>query len=125
MRLHANARLGPRGRAVMVERVLAGWSIREAAASAGVSAQTCRKWLGRFRTEGPEGLKDRSSVPHRVPARTAPERVAAICALRRLRFTGAQIAEILAMPSSTVSAVLKRSGMGPPGPARARAGAAL
>ena len=36
----------------------------------------------------------------------------AICALRRLRFTGAQIAEILAMPPSTVSAVLLRAGMG-------------
>ena len=51
-------------------------------------------------------------MAHRIPARTRPERVEAICALRRLRFTGAQIAEILAMPSSTVSAVLKRCGMG-------------
>ena len=112
MRLHANARLGPRGRAVMVERVTAGWSTKEAARSAGVSAQTCRKWVARYRAEGAGGLQDRPSVAHRIPARTAPGRVEAICALRRLRFTGAQIAEILAMPSSTVSAVLKRCGMG-------------
>jgi transposase InsO family protein len=112
MRLHANARLGPRGRAVMVERVLGGWPVREAAEAAGVSAQTCRKWVARYRREGPAGLRDRSSVAHRIPARTGPQRVAAICALRRVRFTGAQIAEILAMPSSTVSAVLRREGMG-------------
>jgi transposase InsO family protein len=112
MRLHANARLGPRGRAVMVERVLGGWPTGEAAQAAGVSAQTCRKWVARYRHEGPAGLEDRPSVAHRIPARTGPERVAAICALRRVRFTGAQIAEILAMPRSTVSAVLKRCGMG-------------
>jgi transposase InsO family protein len=112
MRLHANARLGPRGRAVMVERVMAGWSARDAAQAAGVSPQTCRKWLARYRSEGPAGLHDRPSVAHCIPARTRPERIAAICALRRLRFTGAQIAEILSMPSSTVSAILKRCGMG-------------
>jgi transposase InsO family protein len=96
----------------MVERVLSGWSAREAAHAAGVSAQTCRKWVARYRAQGPAGLQDRPSVAHRIPARTRPERVAAICALRRVRFTGAQIAAILSMPSSTVSAVLRRRGMG-------------
>jgi len=112
MRLHANARLGPRGRQVMVERVLAGWSARQAAEAAGVSAQTCRKWVGRYRQEGAAGLHDRPSAAHRIPARTRPERVQAICALRRVRFSGPQIAEVLGMPRSTVSAVLKRQGMG-------------
>lgn len=112
MRLHANARLGPRGRQVMVERVLAGWPTRQAAEAAGVSAQTCRKWVGRYRAEGAAGLHDRSSVAHRIPARTRPERVQAICALRRVRFSGPQIAEVLGMPRSTVSAVLTRQGMG-------------
>jgi len=112
MRLHANARLGPRGRAVMVERVLGGWSAAEAARAAGVSAQTCRKWVARYRAEGRPGLLDRPSVAHRIPRRTPQGRVAAICALRRVRFTGAQIAEILDMPASTVSAVLRRHGLG-------------
>lgn len=112
MRLHANARLGPRGRQVMVERVLSGWSAREAAKAAGVSAQTCRKWVGRYRREGEAGLRDRPSVAHRIPARTPPDRVRAICALRRVRLSGPQIAEVLVMPRSTVSAVLKRQGMG-------------
>jgi transposase InsO family protein len=47
-----------------------------------------------------------------VANRTAQERVEAIVALRRLRFTAAEIAEVLAMPLSTVSAILRREGMG-------------
>src|SRR6266545_7326366 len=58
------------------------------------------------------GLYDRSSAPRRVANRTAPDRVAAIVSLRRLRMTAAEIAETLAMPLSTVSAVLNRSGIG-------------
>jgi transposase InsO family protein len=38
--------------------------------------------------------------------------VAVIAALRRLRFTGPELAELLDMPLSTVCAVLKRIGMG-------------
>jgi len=35
-----------------------------------------------------------------------------ICALRRLRFSGPELAEVLGVPLSTVSAVLKRCGLG-------------
>ena len=38
--------------------------------------------------------------------------MAAICALRRLRFTGAEIAELLEMPETTVSGILARVGLG-------------
>jgi transposase InsO family protein len=56
-------------------------------------------------------LGDRSSVPRRV-RRTGRDRVEAIAALRRLRMTGAEIAELLGMPVSTVSGILTRIGMG-------------
>jgi transposase InsO family protein len=113
MKLHGNAALGPKGRGVMVRRVVEeGWSVVEAAAAAGVSEQTCRKWVKRFADEGPGGLIDRSSVPRSVPSRTPEDRVQAIAALRRLRFTGAQIAELLGMPETTVSGILTRIGMG-------------
>jgi transposase InsO family protein len=113
MKLHANAALGPKGREVMVRRVVDDdWSVAEAAAAAGVSAQTCRTWLARFAAEGTVGLVDRSSVPGTVPARTPEDRVQVIAALRRLRFTGAQIAELLGMPETTVSGILTRIGMG-------------
>ena len=51
-------------------------------------------------------------MPGRIPHTTPADRVAAICALRRLRLTAAEIAEALQMPLSTVSAVLKREGLG-------------
>jgi transposase InsO family protein len=68
--------------------------------------------VARYRAEGEIGLVDRSSAPARVPNRTCERRVAVIAALRRLRFTGPEIAETLAMPLSTVSGILQRIGMG-------------
>jgi transposase InsO family protein len=113
MHLHGNARLTPAARLLLVQRVeRQGWPAGEAAAAAGVSVRTAFKWLARFRDEGIEGLRDRSSRPHRSPARIAADRVEAILKLRRLWFTAAQIAEILSMPLSTVSVVLKRNGLG-------------
>ena len=113
MKLHANAPLGPKGRAIMVRRVLEeGIALTEAAEAAGVSAKTAGKWVRRYRAEGEAGLRDRSSAPKHVHNATAPEQVEAIAALRRLRMTGPEIAELLEMATSTVSAVLKRIGLG-------------
>jgi transposase InsO family protein len=113
MKLHANAPLGPKGRAIMVRRVLEeGIALTEAAEAAGVSAKTAGKWVKRYRDEGEAGLLDRSSAPRRVHNATPPERVEAIAALRQVRLTGPEIAETLEMATSTVSAVLKRIGLG-------------
>ena len=107
MKVHANAPLGPKGRADDGARVLEqGWSLAEAAEAAGVSERTCSKWVARYRAEGEAGLLDRSSAPKSIPHRTPDELVEAIAALRRLRMTGAEIAFCLAMALSTVSAVL-------------------
>jgi transposase InsO family protein len=113
MKLHANARLSLKGRELLVDRVeRAGWSLTQAAEAAGVSERTARKWLARWRIEGPAGLADRSSAPATVPNRTDERRVQAIAALRRLRMTGAEIAEVLGMAVSTVSGILTAIGMG-------------
>jgi transposase InsO family protein len=69
--------------------------------------------VGRYRAEGEPGLRDRSSAPHRIPHRTGEQRLAAIAALRRVRFTGPEIAELLDMPLSTVSGILTRTGYRP------------
>jgi transposase InsO family protein len=71
-----------------------------------------RKWVGRYRSEGERGLLDRSSAPRRVANRTPADRVAVIVLLRQLRMTASEIAETLQMPLSTVSAVLRRNGIG-------------
>jgi len=113
MKLHANAPLGPKGRAVMVRRVVEeGRSFMEAAEAAGMSERRCREWVSRYLAEGEAGLLDRSSAPKSVHNRTAPERVEAIEALRRIRLTGPEIAELLEMATSTISAVLRRIGLG-------------
>jgi transposase InsO family protein len=113
MKLHANAALGPKGRLVMARRVVVDqWSLAAAAEAAGVSERTAGKWVGRFRSEGETGLVDRSSAPRSVPSRTPEERRQLIAALRRLRFTGPEISELLGMALSTVSGLLKEMGMG-------------
>jgi transposase InsO family protein len=113
MKLHANARLSLIRRGEMVEMVLEqNCSVSEAARAAGVSARTCAKWVRRYRAEGEAGLLDRSSAPLRVANRTDEHAVAVIHALRRLRFTGPEIAETLGRPVSTVSGILTRIGMG-------------
>jgi transposase InsO family protein len=113
MKLHRNAALSWRGRRQLAEHVVVeGWSVRAAAEAAGVSVRCARKWANRYRLEGERGLFDRSSAPRRVANRTPADRLAAIVALRQLRMTGAEIADTLAMPLSTVSAQLTRLGMG-------------
>ncbi len=113
MKVHANAPLGPKGREIMVVRVLEqGWSRTEAARAAGVSERTCSKWVERYLSEGMAGLLDRSSAPKSIPHRTHDELVEVIVLLRKLRMTAAEIAFCLTMALSTVSAVLLRVGLG-------------
>jgi transposase InsO family protein len=83
-----------------------------AAAAAGVSERTVWRWLKRFREQGDAGLVDRSSRPRRSPARLPERKLAAIRALRQLRMTASQIAEVLGLALSTVSSWLKRIGLG-------------
>jgi transposase InsO family protein len=111
MKLHANARTCPKSRQEIVRRFLAGAPRESIAESFGISERTVSKWVARYRADGELGLFDRSSAPHRV-RRTDPQRTEAVAALRRLRFTGPEIAELLDLPLSTTSAVLKRLGMG-------------
>ena len=113
MKLHGNAALSWRGRRQLAERVvIEGWTLKAAAEAAGVSVRCARKWTGRYRLQGEAGLADRSSAPRQVANRTPAERVEAIVALRKLRLTGAEIAETLTMALSTVSAILRRLGLG-------------
>ena len=113
MRCHANARLSPIGRRLLVDRIVVErWPVQAAAEAAGISARTASKWLARWRAEGDAGLVDRSSAPRTVANKTDERTVELIEALRRLRFSGPEIAELIERPSSTVSAVLKRTGLG-------------
>ena len=113
MKLHANAALSLKKRELLVQRVVEeGWSLTKAAEAAEVSEPTARKWAQRYRAEGESGLLDRPSAANHVHNRTTEDRIGVICALRRLRMSGQEIAEILEMPETTVSGILTRSGLG-------------
>jgi transposase InsO family protein len=113
MKLHANARTCPNSRRLLVRRIeKENWSLRAAAEAAGISERTAAKWRARWRAEGEAGLRDRSSAPRRRPMQLPADRVKAIEALRRLRMTAAEIAEVLGMALSTVSRWLQRIGLG-------------
>jgi transposase len=75
------------------------------------SAKTVGKWVGRFRKDGFEGLRDRSSRPHSSPNQTTLAAGADVEALRRKRHTGKQIALELGLSAATVSRILQRLGL--------------
>ena len=109
---HANARTTVYARRLIVDRVRAGHRPGEVAKQLGISRQTVYKWVRRWRAEGAAGLADRSSRPHRMPRRTAPERVAEIIAARRRHHAGpVRLAALLGIAASTIGAVLRRAGM--------------
>jgi transposase InsO family protein len=113
MKLHANAALTLSQRRRMVRMVVEeGCSIGRAAAAFNTSSKTCSKWVSRFGEASEAGLLDRSSACATVHNRTSERRIEAIAALRRLRMTGPEIADLLEMPVSTVSGILTRLGMG-------------
>jgi transposase InsO family protein len=112
MNVHKNARLTWHSRAELVRRVLAEGQVPMAVATAmGVTAKTVGKWIARFVAEGPAGLVDRSSRPHRLHRPTPEASVERIEALRRQRWTGKQIAQETGVSPATVSRVLKRLGL--------------
>ena len=111
MDVHKNARLTPKGRAELVRRVEAGQGVTAVALAFGVCVKTVRKWSRRLRTEGPQGLQDRSSRPHRLHRLTASVTAEQIIQLRRQRFTGRQISKETGVSPATVSRVLRRAGL--------------
>jgi transposase InsO family protein len=109
---HRNSKLTPLTRAALAERIdRLGWTVADAAQAMSISTRTAYRWLARHRAEGAAGLVERSSRAHRIPHRTSPAVCGRIEALRYRRLTAAQIAVRLAMPRSTVAAVLKRRGL--------------
>ncbi len=106
---HANAALTPKARLKLGRLVVEeGWTISAAARRFEVSYRTAKRWADRYRELGEAGMGDRSSRPHRV-VKTPPKLVRRIVSLRlRKRLGPVEIGDALAVPASTVHAVLKR-----------------
>lgn len=105
--MHKNARLTPKGRALMLARLEAGQHQCDVAQAMGVSLTTLKKWLRRYRSEGLEGLQDRSSRPRCSPKALAFHTRQAVIDLRRQRRTGCFIARRLGISAASVSRVLR------------------
>jgi transposase InsO family protein len=112
MNLHKHARLTPRGRALLVSRVIdEGLRVEEVAQAAGVSVRTAYKWLARFRDEGAAGLLDRTSKPHGCPHATPDAMIGQLIERRHQRRAYRQIAVEFRLATSTVGRLLKRVGL--------------
>ena len=112
MDTHKNAPLTPKGREAMVRSVIEGGLSKAAAARQfNTTAKTVAKWVGRFRAEDVDGLRDRSSRPHSLPSQTPPAKCAAVEVLRRQRHIGKQIAAEVGVSPATVSRILRRLGL--------------
>jgi transposase InsO family protein len=112
MDVHKNAPLTPKGREAMVRSVIEGGLTKAAAAlQFNVTAKTVAKWVERFRADGMDGLRDRSSRPLSSPSQTPPTTSAVVETLRRQRYTGKQIAVEVGISPATVSRILRRLGL--------------
>lgn len=108
---HQNARTTVHSRALMVARRAEGRPVGQIAEELGVSARTVWKWLRRHREGGAAALANRTSRPERGcdPAGW----VALAVRLRRdYRLSGAEVADKLRLPRSTVARWLCRAGVG-------------
>ncbi|WP_157429225.1 IS481 family transposase, partial [Agromyces salentinus] len=106
---HANARLTPAGRLIMIQRIQSGRPVAHVAAEMGVSRTTAWRWWRRFQEHGRIGLADRSSVARSHPQRTHACVETRVRIMRALTRRGPVfIAGRLGMQASTVGRVLTR-----------------
>lgn len=112
MNSHKHAALTPRGRALLVFRVLhQGWKVALASQAAGVSQRTGYKWLARFKAEGEDGLRDRTSRPARSPASCSAAQVCQFEQRRRERAPLWRIARESGRSLATVARHIARLGL--------------
>jgi transposase InsO family protein len=112
MNIHKNARLTPLRREEMALSVIEGrLSKAHAARTYGVSPKIVARWVERYKTEGSEGMADRSSRPTVMPGLTSQAVAERIVVLRRQRWTGQHIALEVGVSPATVSRVLRRAGL--------------
>lgn len=106
---HANARLTPAGRLIMVGRIQSGRAVAHVAAEMGISRTTAWRWWRRFRQEGVAGLEDRPSIAGSHPRKVGVCQETRVRIMRHLTRRGPVfIAGKLGMQASTVGRVLRR-----------------
>lgn len=86
--LHANARLAPMGRLLIVQPIEGGMPQAHVAAQMGLSRSTLAKCWRRWVEHGEAGPQDRSSRPYRSPRCTDAKTEEQVCRLRRQKRWG-------------------------------------
>ncbi|WP_432945764.1 IS481 family transposase [Kribbella sp. CA-253562] len=106
---HANARLTPAGRLIMVRRIAAGRAVAHVAAEMGVSRTCAWRWWRRYQDQGQAGLVDRSSRPRSCPHRTPPCTETRVRIWRHLTRRGpVDLARRAGVPAATIGRILTR-----------------
>jgi transposase len=106
---HRNARLTVHGRLLIVQRYQAGWRQAHIAAAMGVSRKCVKTWIDRHDSEGEAGLQTRSSRPHAMPTKTAPEVEQKVLDARAEHRDGPDVlGPRVGVPARTVSRILRR-----------------
>ena len=110
---HANAALTPRGRLKLARLIVdQHWPVSQAAVRFQVSWPTAKRWSKRYREFGEAGMTDRSSRPHRTPAKTPQPLLRKIVHLRwKQRLGQLEIAARVGLAASTVHLWLRRCGI--------------
>jgi transposase InsO family protein len=111
MNMHQNARLTPKGRELLIQRLHRGEHPEDVACAMGVSVRTVYKWRRRYREEGLAGLQDRSSRPLNSPARTLETIETQVIELRRGKRIYDLIAKQTGLSRATVGRILVRHGL--------------
>jgi transposase InsO family protein len=93
------------------QMTLQGLDASQAGALQGVTAQTARKWLGRYLSGGEAALADASSRPICSPKAICESKALLIVELRKRRMLQSRIASYAGVSASTVSRVLARAGL--------------
>lgn len=110
MNIHKNAKLTPKSREILVER-MQFFPVAQVAREMGVSTRTAYKWKNRYHQGGVAALMDASSRPHNCRNKLNKHQIEDICALRKERQTGYAIAQNLMLSVSIVYRTLKNHGL--------------
>jgi len=110
MNSHKNARTTLEGRKLLIARI-GELGLAAAAAAAGISLRTARKWQDRYEAEGEAGLRDRSSRPSKTRSTLDDDLRERMERLRRQRMPMRRIASVVGRSVATVSRVLRKLGL--------------
>lgn len=115
MNIHKNARLTPQGRLLMVRRIEnANWRVADAAAAAGLSQRRAYDGCGGIGGAARSPFVTGARRPHDTVLGVSADATPRLSGCVGTAWTGDRIARRLGLPRSTVGAVLRRLGLGPP-----------